>query len=241
MSPTRNVGHIVFCPATLLKLMIATTSALVVLHLVGLYLNFGLGRDYALGFVPLFDLDNEGNAPTLYNSILLVCAGLLALTAAISAPEFRWRWRIIGLILLVLGVDETFGLHEPIFFVLRGNQSAATAGWATLFGDLEFPDLLPWIAGVIVVMCVWYWPLVRQAGRISILGIGACAVYLFGALGLDLLTAAERAGEFSVGEIVVLGTIEEIAELLGSNLFVYTVARYIVEVQDTTISLSRRA
>ena len=241
MSGNRTKGNIVLCPATLLRLMTGGIAILVALHLIGLYLRFELGRDYALGFVPLFDLDSEKNAPTLYSSMLLISASVLAFLAAVSAPEFRWRWRLIGLVLLVLGVDETFGLHEPIFFVLRGNESATTAAWVNHFGGLHIFDLLPWISLVAAALFFWYWPLILKSRRISLLGFGACAIYLFGALGLDLLTAAEYAGEFSNRATIAIKTLEEVAELIGVSLIVYSIALYIVEIQGTTVSLSSRA
>ena len=230
--------EIAITPKNVLVVLIGITGLLLAFHLIGLYLRFGLGHDYALGFVPLFNLDSEQNAPTLFNSMLLVGAGVLCFVAATTVPRFRWRWRFIALVFIILGIDETFGFHEPLFFVLRGNQSAGTASLVEHLGGLVFSDLVPWISIICVVLFAWFWPLVRYVER-SIIVTGAIAsmTYLAGAVGLDFLTAVERAGELSLATIIVLGTLEEILELVGASLFIYAILRYLAEMHRATVRL----
>ena len=114
-------------PQWILTIALGISVVLICLHLIGQGFVHLLDRDYVLGFVPLFNINGESNVPTLFSSLMLVANGLLCFVAAKALGEFRLQWLFMGMVFILLGVDETFGLHEPVFFLLRGNRSIATA------------------------------------------------------------------------------------------------------------------
>lgn len=65
-----------------------------------------------------FDLDVEGNIPTLYSAVaVLVCSGLLALIARIHwnrSDGKRWYWLGLAVIFFFLGLDEGTAIHEEL-------------------------------------------------------------------------------------------------------------------------------
>jgi len=131
--------------------------------------------------VRLFSLDQEANIPTWYASAALILASALAflLSRAGPQPDGR-RWALIGLLLLLMSIDESAVMHEMMIKPLR-----------RLF---DTPELLhyPWIvpAGFVAVgfalhLLPFVWrqpPPVRW--RIMLGG----ALFLIGALGVEAIS-----------------------------------------------------
>src|SRR5262245_46411453 len=103
--------------------LVGSASLLIVLSLVGTYLRFGRGHDNLLGWVPLFNLDAEGNVSTWFSSILLtVCGGLAGVIAVIKFhrnDQFRREWMALSLLFLAMSLDETAAIHETIMTTMR--------------------------------------------------------------------------------------------------------------------------
>ena len=229
---------LVLTPAAVLRATLAISLVLILLHLVGLYFRLVLDHDFVYGFVPLFDLEGEKNAPTLYSSILLVSAGSLCILAGFSNSKWRWHWALIAVGFFAAGIDETFGLHEPLFFVLRGNQSEGTAHLVESLHGLQWGDLLPWMFVIAVLLAVWYVSFVRHVGiRLTAIAIASASVYFLGALGIDSLTSVEMIDNFDSKSLIVFGTLEEVFELVGACLFIYTIMKYLAEKNYIVINL----
>lgn len=73
-------------------------------------------------FAATFNLDEEGNVPTLYSTLaILSCAVLLRVIARIEREEggrFSRHWTLMSIIFLGLAVDEFLFLHEEINYRL---------------------------------------------------------------------------------------------------------------------------
>ena len=226
-------------PTAVLLATLGISAVLVLLHLIGLYLRFGLDHDYVFGFVPLFDLGREQNVPTLINSVFLIGIGAMCIFAGKLAVKWRWRWWLIAVVFLILGIDETFGLHEPVFFVLRGNQSVGTAAWVGYLGGLRWLDLLPWLLAIGMVLVGWYWSFLSHVGsRISIMAISSAALYLLGAAGIDYFTSVEFIGNIAPLKVAAIETLEEVLELVGASLMIYCVMCYLAEKHRIGIRLN---
>jgi len=78
---------------------------------------FGLlgSRDALRHDLLLFSLQQELNVPAFFSALLWVGAGLAALCAA-TATDGRTAlaWRVLGVVLVYLGFDELFMLHERL-------------------------------------------------------------------------------------------------------------------------------
>ncbi len=230
--------HLTLSPRWILRTALLVSAALVALHLAGLVLSLGFGRDYAFGFVPMFNLNAESNAPTLFSSLLLVSCGVISALAGYVERRWRWQWWFVAAVFVLLGVDETFGLHEPLFFVLRGNRSERTAGLADALGGLRWSDVLPWLALAGVLLFVWFWGLIRQMHpRVLISFAAAAAVYLLGVVGIDgvLVTESELALPNWLEQTLIV--IEETCEFVGPSLFLYAAALHLSQRFDVRILL----
>jgi MFS family permease len=184
----------------------------------------------------MFDLNGEQNAPTLFSSMLLISAGALCFFTSRLASRWRWQWCFMALVFIVLGIDETFELHEPLFFILRGNRSESTAELADKLDGIRWSDLYVWIIIAIMLLLIWYWSLIQHVGRkVLVIAVWSAAIYLFGVIGIDNVLVAEN----DVPTIIYLplSILEEVCEFVGVSLFIYAVLVYLSEHYNIVIRL----
>lgn len=192
-------------------------------HALALVCKYAWGLDYALGVIPLFDLDTEANLPTVFAGILLASCGLLALSISRAeraegrASYKGWRW--VGGILIFLAVDECGRVHENFDFILMPLVETK--------GALDWPWVIPYFLLVLVVGAIlarFYLalPRVTQVGLAM-----AGTLYVGGAIGMELVAAkhAETHGMENL-TYALFYTIEETLEFSGClmtlrTLFVY--------------------
>ena len=209
--------------ARVARLLLWAVAALTAAHLATAVVHYRLGYDRQLGLRPLFDLNGEANVPTWFSSaLLLAAAGLLALiwrTTPPAARADRRTWALLAAVFAFLAADETAEIHEmlnPLRDLFRDDGLLHWA-WVVPYG----------IAGlVLLVACLRF--LRRLPRRTTALIAGAGALYVGGALGLEMLGgyAMERFGRGSL-PVVATYTVEEICEMLGIVLFVYTLLDYL--------------
>lgn len=172
-----------------------------------------------LGLVPLFDLDGEGNVPAFFSALLLVAvAGLMALVACERGrrrqPHARAVWGLAA-IAAFLAVDEAAGIHELLTAPLR---AALHAG-----GPAHFTWVAGYGAGVVVVGLAYARLVPRLSRRTRRTLAAAVAVYLCGALGMELVAGAyldSFGGGTRDAVYGLLTTVEEALEIAGLVMLV---------------------
>lgn len=132
-----------FSASKLLRVLMFAVGFLVVAHLAGLVARFGFGYDTLMGVIPLFDLEHEGNIPTLFsvvNLVLAACVSLLALyTNEGEHLSIRRYWLGLFGIFMYMAIDEGVGLHEMTMGVSRrlfGTTGMLYYAWVIPFGLL---------------------------------------------------------------------------------------------------------
>lgn len=201
-------------------------TALTLIHSIVLFFYFYLKDEEVFGLVYIFDFDIEGNVPTLYSAVaLLSCAALLAIIAHSNhKKDGRWRNYWVGLTVtfLFLAVDEGVGLHEHLSDIFEKFMEAE--------GLLYFLWVVPYgvataIVGLIYLRFVLNLPKLTRA-----LFVTAGAIFLTGAVGIEMLSARE-VDQHSVYTITycLLYTFEELFEMLGIVLFIYALLSYITD------------
>jgi hypothetical protein len=105
------------------RVLAGLVAFLALAYLAGQYAKYFLGHDYLKGFVPLFDLDAELNAPAYFSLLLLIFASQLLAIVALLAREAGDRhasqWLILCLGFLALAFDEGFSVHEQLVGPVR--------------------------------------------------------------------------------------------------------------------------
>lgn len=188
--------------------------------LAGQVARLRLGHDHLHGLVPLFDADAERNLPAAFSTLLL--AGASWLLASVAADERRrgvsWLpWVGLAAGFLVMAVDEALSFHERLIRPMR----ALLGG-----GDLG-PFHFAWVAPALVLVgllgLAYLRFLLRRPPWQRRALVAAAAVYLAGALGLEMLAGpwVEAHGRANL-TYAMLVTVEEGLEMAGVILLIRT-------------------
>lgn len=211
-------------PRKVLSLLLAVIGVLVLASLATQVLRFHLGHDYAKGLVPAFFVDRENNVPTWFSTILLfLCAILLAVIAAArhaAGDRFARHWTVLAGGFVLMSLDEAAGIHELLIQPMR---QTLEAGGAFYFS---------WIIagmGLVALLGLYFLRFVIELEvRWRRLFLAAAALYLGGALGLEMVGGAwVDARGFDNFTYTLIALAEETLEMLGASLFVYGLLAFI--------------
>ena len=174
------------------------------------YLRFVHDYEYLWGLAPLFNPAREGNVPTWFSSALLLLSGTaLAIAGArlreVSARGARW-WLVLAAVFVLASLDETANLHELL-------SQQARRHFHPGFGQLWVLVLGP---AALAFMAAYAGFLRRQAPPVRRAFALGAALFVGGALGVEVLEiVAERAGAGPL-TVAVVTVGQEILELLGA-------------------------
>jgi hypothetical protein len=168
-------------------------------------------------------LDSERNPGAFFSFLLLLLAGLLL--AVIAAKERHlggrwWRhWAALAAIFVLLAYDEAAMLHEQLTEPL--GASLKTGGlflWAWVIPGLIFVGV---IFAVYLPFLLALPPMFRNLFLLS------GALFVGGALGLEMLSGLYYEGHGRTQTYTLITTIEEVLEMAGALLFIYSLTRYL--------------
>lgn len=189
------------------------------------------GGESSFLLVQLFWVDSESNIPTLYSCFaLLVSALLLGIIASIAMRQgepHRVHWAVLSAIFVYLALDEGARIHERSVEPLRALLQLAPVP-ASAF--LESGPV--WVAAgalAVVIFVIWYVPfLIHLPAHIRNLMILAGGSFVAGALGFEVVSHLHAVvhGKDNA-TYALLATIEELLEMLGVAIFIYTLLLYI--------------
>src|ERR687898_935604 len=228
--------------------------AVLLVTLAGLAARFAMymwGQEGYLEALRIFDVGEERSIPTWFESIqFLLCSILLAVVAVAKKQRndrYILHWSVLSIILLLLSLDEVASIHEAI-----GQQSERLLHSVTGFtpgGAIKFFWVVPGTIFVIIVLLAYLRFLadLPRSTRHSFLFAGA--LFVLGALGLEMLTAQVMSSSGSIANWVASSSggmvgqesasaipkilkglqtcVEEMFEMLGLTAFVYALLAYI--------------
>lgn len=215
-------------PARVAWFLCGVIAGLVLLSTAGQLARFYLGEDQAFGFVPEFYLDAENNVPTYVSSVLLfVSAALLAAIASwkkATADRFRRHWATLGLVFLLLSMDEAASFHERLMGPTRHLLDAG--GW------LYFAWVVPGMCFVLLFVLAYLSFFFHLGRPFRLLFFVSGTLYVGGAIGFELIGGHHVTlyGQRNLA-YALIATTEETLELSGIACFVYTLLRYL----DTSV------
>lgn len=195
---------------------------------VAIYAMAVMELEFALGVVPLFNLDGEQNLPTLFSGLLLYFAALLAYaisrwSAAHREPARRRGWLGVALTLAFLATDELAGIHEALNFILLDRLETD--------GALAWPWVIPYALLALVVGVYFLRFFLGFDAIYRRLLIVAGGLYAGSAIGFEMLEAlvAPAEGETLTFTYAILYTLEENGEMLGTLIACHTFMRFLSE------------
>ena len=212
LAPTRNMLGLTLDPERVAVGLSAVVAFLTLAHVAGVFSRHVLDHDHVFGLIRLFDLDREGNIPTLFASwMCLLNGGLLATTAVLARQRGRrdWPyWMGLAVIFVFLSVDELWSIHETLTLPVRDALGVS--------GVFHFAWVIPYGIAVIVIGTAYLRFLVGLRRDVRWSFLTAAALYVGGAIGIEMLGGqhASRVGENNMTYGLITGA-EEVFELAG--------------------------
>lgn len=194
------------------QVLVALWLLLAVGALVSVVLKFGLGLDYALGVVPLLNLDGESSLGTWVATVLLLSCGLLSwaeMRLARAARSHWWRnWAVLGAVFVLMSLDEVARIHDRVSDPLQ--RLLGTSG--VLYYAWLVPVLVLGVA-FLLYQARFLQALGRTGRQLLLAGI----VFVLGAAGLEMAQGvAISSGGRSTWD--VFPVLEELLEFAGVML-----------------------
>lgn len=184
---------------------------------------YGYGEETFFKELRQLDLDDEANVPTWFSSVLMfaisVTAFLIYRGFRCGGTILRLSWAGLSVVFLALSIEEVAGFHEALMVPLR---LALGAG-----GVFHYAWVIPafFLVSVFVVLSVPF--LIRTPLRYRVLFVVAGAIYVAGAMGLEMIGGLVAS---SVGEDVYyygfITVVEEAMEIAGLTIFAGAVLEY---------------
>lgn len=174
--------------------------------------------------VHIFNLDEEYNIPSCFESgTLLFCSMLLfiiAINKRKSNDRFRFHWSLLAIIFFLMSVDELMSFHENVGGHVRSMFHTG--------GFLYFAWVLPAIIFLIILAFIYFKFIFALAAKYRNLFIIAGVIYVIGALGFEMLGGEIRKLYMEKSfNYAVMTNIEEVFEMTGILIFTYALLDYI--------------
>ncbi|MFN3165920.1 MAG: hypothetical protein ACE37H_02530 [Phycisphaeraceae bacterium] len=204
------------------RFLVASIAGLVLLHLVGQISAHLLGRGRLMGFVGMFRLQSEHNAPTYFSGWLLGLSALLLLLigchVAGRSVKRAVPWFGLCAVFGYLACDELLSIHERFHF-LGESMSAFDAlnyKWVVMGGLL--------VLAVVALFSRFWWNLPHPTRYWFAVAAG---VYVAGAIGVETLCGLYAKAHSEDFAYALLTAVEEGMEMAGIACFIVALARYI--------------
>jgi hypothetical protein len=216
-------------PRRILAWHLAIIALLVACHLGVALLLARTGRGETLW--RMVHLSREANLPSFFSACALLAAALGAwLLARLDGGRNATPWRLAGLILLFLALDEAAMLHEQLKWL-----GPREAGRMSLFW------LMPY--GAMVVAVVWillpFWLRLPPPARAG-LALSAL-LYVGGAMGMEVVESrfyAGAAGGRFHWPMILSVTVEELMEMLAVAVLIWTMLRHAARLRQPVLTVS---
>jgi hypothetical protein len=212
-------------PRAVTQFLLRVVACLVVLSsLSHIALYFFPDSRFATYFSTVFDLNAEANIPTFYSFLALlfssILLGAIAHAKNLDSSPYKQHWKILSFIFLYLSLDEAGQLHEKLINPTRSLLNAT--------GFLYYAWVVP-IGFLVVIFLLSYSKfLFHLPVSTKKMFVGATALYLVGAMGMELVGGYLFSTSVMPSVFYHIGTtIEESFEMLGIVVFIHALTSYI--------------
>ena len=245
---------------TIVRAMIVEVLLLTLAGLAARFALYEWGEGAFLQPLRLFDVGDERSIPTWFESMqFMLCSVLLAVIAVAKkqhSERYSLHWGVLSIIFLYLSLDEVATIHETIGGELERLLHNSTGFNAS--GAISFFWVVPGAAFVFIIVLAYVRFLAYLPRTTRRLFLFAGALFVLGALGLEMLTAqvvsssggianwlvsasggiVDRDSASAIPTILkgVQTSIEEMFEMLGLTAFIYALLSYISShVEDMSV------
>lgn len=212
-------------PKLVLKFFLIIIAILITANSMGLIVKANFEPRTGFFLIEWFDVNIEGNFPTIYSSLaIMLASALLFFITIVNKEQSRpyLYWLGLAVIFLFLSVDEIASLHETLLSPVRKTLNTSVFFY--------YAWIIPYSIGLVVFLSVYIKFLFSLEKRIRWLFIISGLTFVMSAVGFGAISGkfVDLYGwkNFVFG---VLYTIEETLEMVGIALFIYTLLTYIAD------------
>lgn len=197
---------------------------LVFLSLCGTAMTYRSGNATLHRIADLLLFEEERNLPTLFNFVLLLAnMGALAVAAACAfggKDRWRWHWFSLSAFFLLLAYDEAAQIHEGLNELVGAIVNTG--------GFLAFAWVIPGAAVVLLMGIGFSRFLLALPRRSATLFVLSAAIYVSGALGVEMIGARLWAANgWDNIAYSFLATVEESLEMAGLIVFLHAILMFL--------------
>lgn len=170
----------------------------------------------------LFDLDREGNIPTLFSSFQLLFASLILLFNYKTAHTKNGYWLFLSGIFLFLCIDETVQIHETLINLKPQVELFKKS-------TLEYVWVFPYLIMVVLLAIFLKRFIFSLPARTRNLMILSGFIFVGGAIGVEMIHDLLKVQNGGVENLPLklLICLEETCEMTGVTIFIYALLDYI--------------
>jgi hypothetical protein len=193
----------------------------------------------------LFNLDEETNFPTYYQSFSLLLCGILPAFIASAHQKtgrpFVVHWRILSAAFFFLSIDEFTQLHEGSMYPLHDLFNSRGMGFLAS-GYFYDSWVIPALICVIIFVLTFWKFLGHLPSTTRRLLVIAGAIYLGGAVGMEMIGGhyKDLHGSHNI-TYAMMTTVEETGEMIGILIYIHALLSYVSdELDGLQLSLGER-
>lgn len=219
-------NHISLNPSTVARVLGIILFILSLTDVIVTSIAYRQGVGEVHGLARVFSLDGERNIPTAYNVFLLLVPTLLLATITFlekrETGSIPWYWAILMFGFCFMSMDEAWTIHEDLIIPIRekffghGSGGAFHAAW-----------VIPGMGVVLVLLLFYLRFLFRLPKKHSIAFFISGAVYLFGALGMEMIDNYYMTLHGNDYYYKLQTIVEESFEMTGLILFIRALLVYL--------------
>ena len=227
-SGDRYLLHMRLGAARLTRVLVSAMTLIVAAHASVAIGRLFLGIDLdSLNL--LFDVDQEANLPTFFNTALLLIVSLLSALGFRATGRKEWPWRLLLFVFMIMALDESTQLHEKLVNTTRRALDIVVGD----VGFLYFAWVVPYtllLFGFSMVMLPFLARLPKGTGTGLVLGGG---VYVSGAVVCEMIGSDIARPFASVQQAlhspayVAIYTVEETLEMCGLIIAIHALMRWL--------------
>ena len=217
-------------PEKITRFFFLVTLLLLITALFLIVFKYNRGGDMLMFkiFNKLFDLDREGNIPAFFSSLLLLTASLLLMFIYKVSTHQANYWLFLSLLFLFLSVDESVQIHEILNRLKLETE---------MFKDLKL--VYVWIFPYLILIVLLFFFLKRfifslppQTRNLMIL---SAVIFVGSAMGVEIVHDFLKVINGGIENMYLefLICLEEIGEMTGTIIFIYTLLTYIAVKKST--------
>lgn len=211
-------------PARITRILVGIVVLLSSVSLVVKVAQHELALPHMRALVSMFYVDLESSIPTWYSAMALLFAavllGAISYAKYLQRDLYRARWAALACVFLMLSVDEVAMFHELPILPLRAALNAR--------GALYYTWVIPGGVFVLCMAALFARFLIALPRRTCALFVAAAALYVGGAIGVEMLSGyvAYGSGEENLAYVLIV-TLEEFMEMLGVVVFIHGLLEYL--------------